>query len=76
MLFYISALLYGPPGCGKSFLAKIIAKETNMALMEVTSANLVDKYIGETARNVSAMFQVRWYSHCTNVHHTAHHKDI
>lgn len=50
-------LLHGPPGTGKTFLAKAVAGEFGLSFVHVTAADLVSKYVGETARNVEAAFQ-------------------
>ena len=51
-------LLYGPPGCGKTLLAKAVAGETKAAFIKVTASELVQKYIGEGARMVRELFQL------------------
>lgn len=50
-------LLHGPPGTGKTYLAKALAGEFGMSFVHVTASDLVSKYVGETARNVEAAFQ-------------------
>ena len=49
-------LLYGPPGCGKTFLAKAIAGELGAAFFSVTLADVLDMYIGQSERNLSEIF--------------------
>ena len=49
-------LLYGPPGTGKTLLAKALATNMNATFLKAVSTNLVDKYIGESARFVREMF--------------------
>jgi len=51
-------LLYGPPGCGKTLLAKAVAKETKATFIKVVASELVQKYIGEGARMVRELFQL------------------
>lgn len=50
-------LLYGPPGCGKTFFAKHFAEEVGFNFMEVTPATLKSKWINATQENIAAMFQ-------------------
>lgn len=49
-------LLYGPPGCGKTFIAKKLAEETNMHFIEIKPSNVGDKYQHLTARNIASKF--------------------
>ncbi|MEM3713348.1 MAG: proteasome-activating nucleotidase [Nitrososphaeria archaeon] len=49
-------LLYGPPGCGKTLLAKAVANETNATFIKTVGSELVKKYIGEGARIVKELF--------------------
>jgi proteasome regulatory subunit len=51
-------LLYGPPGCGKTLLAKAVASETKATFIKVVASELVQKYIGEGARMVRELFQL------------------
>lgn len=50
-------LLYGPPGCGKTFFAKHFAEEVGFNFMQVTPATLKSKWINATQENISAMFK-------------------
>lgn len=50
-------LLYGPPGCGKTFLAKAVAGELGAAFLHVSLADVLDMYIGQSERNVAELFQ-------------------
>lgn len=45
-------LFYGPPGCGKTLCASIIAAEIGIPLMYVRYDALVSSYLGETASNI------------------------
>jgi len=49
-------LLYGPPGTGKSYLAKAIATEADSTFFNVTSADLVRKWVGEGQQLVRHLF--------------------
>ncbi|MEM4618397.1 MAG: AAA family ATPase, partial [Ignisphaera sp.] len=49
-------LLYGPPGCGKTLLAKALAHETNATFIRLVASELAQKFIGEGARIVKELF--------------------
>ena len=51
-------LLYGPPGCGKTFLAKAVAGELGAAFLHVSLADVLDMYVGQSERNVQELFEV------------------
>lgn len=50
-------LLYGPPGCGKTFFAKHFAEEVGFNFMQVTPATLKSRYINATQENIAKMFK-------------------
>ena len=50
-------LLTGPPGCGKTMLAKAIATESRVNFISVKGPALLSKYIGESERGVRDMFR-------------------
>ncbi len=50
-------LLYGPPGCGKTFFAKHFAEEVGSNFMHVNPGTLKSRYINATEENISKMFQ-------------------
>lgn len=50
-------LLYGPPGCGKTFFAKHFAEEVGFNFMQVTPATLKSKWINATQENIAKMFE-------------------
>ena len=49
-------LLFGPPGCGKTLLAKAIAHESGANFISVKGPELLDKYVGESERAVRQVF--------------------
>lgn len=49
-------LLYGPPGCGKTFFAKKFAEEVGFNFMLKTPADLKSRYVNATQENIKAMF--------------------
>lgn len=50
-------LLYGPPGCGKSLLAKAIAGEISARWMEVGIHEILDMWMGNSEKNLHALFE-------------------
>ena len=50
-------LLYGPPGCGKTFIAKHFAEEVGFNFMAVTPATLKSKWVNATQENIAEMFK-------------------
>jgi SpoVK/Ycf46/Vps4 family AAA+-type ATPase len=50
-------LLYGPPGCGKTLLARAIATECDAAFISVGISDVLNLWLGESERNLSLMFE-------------------
>jgi proteasome regulatory subunit len=51
-------LLHGPPGTGKTILAKAVAQSTDATFLRVVGSEFVQKYIGEGARLVRELFEL------------------
>jgi SpoVK/Ycf46/Vps4 family AAA+-type ATPase len=51
-------LLYGPPGCGKTFIARALAGEIDARFMAVSLADVLDMFIGQSERNLRELFQI------------------
>lgn len=51
-----SLLLYGPPGCGKTEVAKFIAKRVELPLVIARLDAMVSSYLGNTAKNIRHLF--------------------
>ncbi len=59
----VSALFSGPPGTGKTMVAGLIAKELGLELYQVDMAKVVSKFIGETEKNLAALFDAAEAGH-------------
>jgi SpoVK/Ycf46/Vps4 family AAA+-type ATPase len=51
-------LLYGPPGCGKTFLARAVAGELGARFYPVGISDVLDMYVGSSERNLKEIFDV------------------
>jgi ribosome biogenesis ATPase len=49
-------LLFGPPGCGKTLVAKAVAAESGANFISIKGPELLNKYVGESERAVRALF--------------------
>jgi len=52
-----SLLLYGPPGCGKTTVAKYVSYKTGLPLITVRLDGLVSSLLGSTAKNIRKIFE-------------------
>ena len=52
-----SLLMYGPPGCGKTFIARAIAGDLGASFIHVTLADLLSKWIGDSEKAIRSVFQ-------------------
>ena len=52
----IGVLLYGPPGCGKTLLAKAVANEAKANFISIKGPELLNKYVGESERAIRLLF--------------------
>jgi len=52
-----TVLLYGPPGCGKTQCAYLLAKELNLPLVIARLDSLISSYLGTTAKNIRSLFE-------------------
>ncbi|MCV7230761.1 ATP-binding protein [Mycolicibacterium komossense] len=51
-------MLYGPPGCGKTFIARAVAGELGARFVSVGLADILDMYIGNSERNIAELFRL------------------
>lgn len=58
----LSALFTGPSGTGKTMAASIIARELGLELYRIDLSAVVSKYVGETEKNLSRVFDEAWRS--------------
>ncbi|ALL06189.1 AAA family ATPase [Pedobacter sp. PACM 27299] len=57
------ALFYGPPGTGKTLTATLIGKTSGRKVYKIDLSMLVSKYIGETEKNLSRVFDIAQHQH-------------
>lgn len=52
-----SLLMFGPPGCGKTLLARYIASELGLPLITARVDGLISSYLGSTSKNLRLLFE-------------------
>ncbi len=52
----VSIVLYGPPGTGKTMAAQVMARELGLDIYRIDLSQISSKYIGETEKNLAAVF--------------------
>lgn len=60
----LSILFAGAPGTGKTMCAQVIARQLNMEMYKINISQIVSKYIGETEKNLQAVFSEAKNSNC------------
>jgi SpoVK/Ycf46/Vps4 family AAA+-type ATPase len=50
-------LLYGPPGCGKTFIARAVAGELGARFIATSFADIIDMFVGQSERNIHELFE-------------------
>ena len=60
----LSILFAGAPGTGKTMCAQVIANELNMEMYKINISQIISKYIGETEKNLQAVFSEAKRSNC------------
>ena len=48
--------MYGPPGCGKTQLAKAVAGEAQAAFLSVGPSDILSKFVGESEQSIRNLF--------------------
>lgn len=59
-----SMLLHGPPGCGKTELARYISGELGLPLVTARSDSMISSFLGSTAKNIRSLFQYATSTPC------------
>lgn len=61
----VSALFYGVPGTGKTMAAQVIANDLDLDLYRVDLSQIINKYVGETEKNLARIFDEA--AHCAGI---------
>ncbi|KAI9257451.1 P-loop containing nucleoside triphosphate hydrolase protein [Helicostylum pulchrum] len=56
--FVPGVLLFGPPGTGKTMLAKAVAKDSGSRMLDIQASDVYDMYVGQGEKNVKAIFSL------------------
>ncbi|KAI8891118.1 AAA-domain-containing protein [Backusella circina FSU 941] len=56
--FIPGVLLFGPPGTGKTMLAKAVARESGSRMLDIQASDVYDMYVGQGEKNVKAIFSL------------------
>ena len=76
----IAALFHGVPGTGKTLAAEAVGFDIGRPLMVVNCAQLIDKYVGESAKNIEKVFEEAKAQatrcRCHRLHHRLHHRHL
>jgi SpoVK/Ycf46/Vps4 family AAA+-type ATPase len=59
----VSALFSGPPGTGKTMVAALVAAELGLDLYQIDTSRMVSKWVGETEKNLSRLFDAAGAGH-------------
>ncbi|MDF2520437.1 MAG: family ATPase [Clostridia bacterium] len=52
----LNAMFWGPPGSGKTMAAEVVANDLGLELYKIDVSQIISKYIGETEKNLAAIF--------------------
>jgi spastin len=61
-----NVLLFGPPGCGKSHLVRVLTSVAGVYTLNVSAASLLSKWFGESQKMIRSLYKVAW-SHAPSI---------